>query len=108
MMLYLELISYYIIQLNTKLPSRTIGHCWALVYSTFQHGFSLKTLYRKMEFYDTPVLLVVMDDAHQVSTNTCYVVMQRIQEYPTSQLCFLGIHTCLKESMYTRKMQVTS
>ena len=37
-----------------------------------------------------------------------YVVMQRIQEYPTSQLCFLGIHTCLKESMYTRKMQATS
>lgn len=80
MMQYLELTSCDIIQLNSNLPSRAIGHCWVLVYSTFQHGFSLKTLYRKMEFYDTPVLLVVMDDAHQVSTNTfyMYVVMQHI------------------------------
>ena len=57
----------FVVQLNNSLPPRTIGHCWVLVYSTFQHGFSLKTLYRKMEYYDTPVLLVVTDDTHQVS-----------------------------------------
>ncbi|KAK2556344.1 Nuclear receptor coactivator 7 [Acropora cervicornis] len=44
-------------KLNRILPSRTVGHCWELVYSTFQHGFSLSTLYRKMEVYDSPVLL---------------------------------------------------
>ncbi|XP_068706589.1 oxidation resistance protein 1-like isoform X1 [Montipora foliosa] len=58
-------------KLNRCLPSRTVGHCWVLVYSTFQHGFSLKTLYRKMEFYDTPVLLVVTDDAHQIFGALC-------------------------------------
>lgn len=58
-------------KLNSTLPSRTIGHCWALVYSTFQHGFSLKTLYRKMECYDTPVLLVVMDDAQHIFGSLC-------------------------------------
>ncbi|KAL9963260.1 hypothetical protein ACROYT_G032443 [Oculina patagonica] len=57
--------------LNSSLPSRTIGHCWVLVYSTFEHGFSLNTLYRKMEYYDTPVLLVVMDDAHQIFGSLC-------------------------------------
>ena len=97
-MQYLELTSFYIIQLNTNLPSRTIGHCWVLVYSTFQHGFSLKTLYRKMEFYDTPVLLVVMDDAHQASSNTYCLVTQRIQ------VVYRGIsHKCFKENMYNRK-----
>lgn len=58
-------------KLNSTLPSRTIGHCWALVYSTFEHGFSLKTLYRKMECYDTPVLLVVMDDAQHIFGSLC-------------------------------------
>ena len=63
--------SFYVVQLNRILPSRTVGHCWELVYSTFQHGFSLSTLYRKMEVYDSPVLLVVTDDAHQVSLLKC-------------------------------------
>lgn len=57
--------------LNSNLPSRTVGHCWVLVYSTFQHGFSLKTLYRKMEYYDTPVLLIVMDGAHHIFGALC-------------------------------------
>ena len=29
-------------------------------------------------------------------------------EYPTSRLYFLGIHTSLKPSLYTKKIQVTS
>lgn len=64
-----EIIDFFcVLQLNRSLPSRTVGHCWVLVYSTFQHGFSLKTLYRKMEYYDSPILLVVNDGEHQVST----------------------------------------
>ena len=54
-------------QLNQELPSRTIGHCWDLVYSTFEHGFSLKTIYRRMEDCENPVLLVIMDDQHKVN-----------------------------------------
>ena len=69
--------SFYVVQLNRILPSRTVGHCWELVYSTFQHGFSLSTLYRKMEVYDSPVLLVVTDDAHQVSLLKCPSINNR-------------------------------
>ena len=38
-----------------------------LVYSTFSHGISLRTMYRNMlAFGDTPVLLVVRDDSNKV------------------------------------------
>ena len=38
-----------------------------LVYSTFSHGISLRTMYRNMlAFGDTPVLLVVRDDCNKV------------------------------------------
>ncbi|XP_032219049.2 oxidation resistance protein 1 isoform X2 [Nematostella vectensis] len=53
-------------QLNKLLPSRTVGHTWMLVYSTFLHGFSLKTLYRNMECYDSPMLIIIRDDEHQI------------------------------------------
>lgn len=40
-----------------------------LVYSTFTHGISLRTMYRNMlAFGDTPVLFIVRDDANKVST----------------------------------------
>ncbi|XP_031570809.1 oxidation resistance protein 1-like [Actinia tenebrosa] len=53
-------------KLNKNLPSRLVGHTWTLVYSTFLHGFSLKTMYRNMEDFDTPMLIVVQDDEHQI------------------------------------------
>lgn len=43
------------------MPARTIGYPWRLIYSTEQHGFSLKTLYRDMQGVDSPVMLVVKD-----------------------------------------------
>ena len=54
-------------QLNQYMPPRTIGYPWTLIYSTEQHGFSLKTLYRDMQGVDSPVMLVVKDTNNNVS-----------------------------------------
>ncbi|XP_046857870.1 oxidation resistance protein 1-like isoform X2 [Xenia sp. Carnegie-2017] len=60
------LTNHQILQLSQCLPSRTIGHSWRLFYSTYLHGISLKTLYRTLADYDSPALLVILDDSHQV------------------------------------------
>ena len=57
-------------QLNQYMPARTIGYPWTLIYSTEQHGFSLKTLYRHMQGVDSPVMLVVKDTNNNVSITT--------------------------------------
>ncbi|EDV22376.1 uncharacterized protein TRIADDRAFT_28587, partial [Trichoplax adhaerens] len=48
-------------QLSENMPSRCIGYNWYMIYSTFLHGISLKTLYRNMAEWDTPVLLIIRD-----------------------------------------------
>ena len=60
-------------QLSRKLPSRTVGHSWELVYSTMIHGITLSTLYRNFQGYDSPVLIVVKDEHQRVSvqSETC-------------------------------------
>lgn len=52
---------YHLQMLSRYMPARTIGYPWRLIYSTEQHGFSLKTLYRDMQGVDSPVMLVVKD-----------------------------------------------
>ncbi|KAI5693546.1 hypothetical protein M8J75_001162 [Diaphorina citri] len=46
-------------QLCRHLPARAEGYSWTLVFSTSQHGFSLSSLYRKMNRIESPILLVV-------------------------------------------------
>ncbi|XP_060609275.2 nuclear receptor coactivator 7 isoform X2 [Anolis sagrei] len=53
-------------QLARCLPARVQGYPWRLVYSTQEHGTSLKTLYRKSASLDSPVLLVVKDMDNQI------------------------------------------
>jgi hypothetical protein len=60
------------LQITKHLPARAEGYPWTLIYSSDQNGFSLKTLYRAMYDYDTPVLLVIKDTANSVSITLCY------------------------------------
>ncbi|XP_064408175.1 nuclear receptor coactivator 7 isoform X2 [Latimeria chalumnae] len=53
-------------QICRWLPPRTVGHPWKLAYSGSTHGFSLKTLYRKLSGTDSPVLLILQDTQDQV------------------------------------------
>ncbi|XP_037964087.2 oxidation resistance protein 1 isoform X3 [Plutella xylostella] len=48
------------------LPARAQGYMWSLAFSTSQHGFSLASMYRKMQRVDTPVLLVIQDTDNNV------------------------------------------
>ncbi|XP_055335948.1 oxidation resistance protein 1-like [Paramacrobiotus metropolitanus] len=43
------------------LPARAQGYPWHLVYSTSAHGFSLKSLYRRMQDIDAPSLFLIQD-----------------------------------------------
>ncbi|XP_059589502.1 nuclear receptor coactivator 7 isoform X2 [Alligator mississippiensis] len=56
----------HIEQLARRLPARVQGYPWRLVYSTLEHGTSLKTLYRKSSSLDSPVLLVIKDMDNQI------------------------------------------
>jgi hypothetical protein len=57
----------HIKKLVPHLPSQAIGHNMHLIYSTFTHGISLRTMYRNMlAFGDTPVLFIVRDDANKL------------------------------------------
>ena len=49
-------------ELNYLLPSRTVGHDLWLVYSSFVHGISLRTMYRNMEKCTGPVVFILRDD----------------------------------------------
>ncbi|XP_019909770.2 nuclear receptor coactivator 7 isoform X2 [Esox lucius] len=53
-------------EVSAALPARTVGHAWRLSYSTSRHGFSLKSLYRKLSGSDSPVLMVIKDSLNQV------------------------------------------
>lgn len=46
------------------------GYVWTLVFSTSQHGFSLNSMYRKMQRLESPILLVIQDTDNNVSRTT--------------------------------------
>ncbi|CAG9575999.1 unnamed protein product [Danaus chrysippus] len=53
-------------KLCSVLPARAQGYMWQLTFSTSQHGFSLASMYRKMQRVDSPVLLVIQDTDNNV------------------------------------------
>ncbi|XP_077804698.1 TLD domain-containing protein 2 isoform X6 [Macaca mulatta] len=53
-------------QLSFHFPPRVTGHPWSLVFCTSRDGFSLQSLYRRMEGCSGPVLLVLRDQDGQV------------------------------------------
>lgn len=54
-------------KLCRHLPARAEGYVWTLVFSTSQHGFSLNSMYRKMNKLESPILLVIEDTDNNVS-----------------------------------------
>nr|XP_036229214.1 oxidation resistance protein 1 isoform X3 [Bactrocera oleae]XP_036229215.1 oxidation resistance protein 1 isoform X3 [Bactrocera oleae]XP_036229216.1 oxidation resistance protein 1 isoform X3 [Bactrocera oleae]XP_036229217.1 oxidation resistance protein 1 isoform X3 [Bactrocera oleae] len=48
------------------LPARAEGYSWSLIFSTSQHGFSLNSLYRKMQKLESPILIVIQDTENNV------------------------------------------
>ncbi|XP_036414352.1 nuclear receptor coactivator 7 isoform X1 [Colossoma macropomum] len=57
---------HHIESLAAHLPARVQGCVWDLVYSTAEHGTSLRTLYRKTAQVERPVLLLIKDVHNQV------------------------------------------
>lgn len=53
-------------KLCSVLPARAQGYMWSLAFSTSQHGFSLASMYRKMQRVESPVLLVIQDTDNNV------------------------------------------
>ncbi|XP_028683152.1 TLD domain-containing protein 2 isoform X1 [Macaca thibetana thibetana] len=53
-------------QLSFHFPPRVTGHPWSLVFCTSRDGFSLQSLYRRMEGCSGPVLLVLRDQDGQI------------------------------------------
>ncbi|XP_037342362.2 oxidation resistance protein 1 isoform X2 [Pungitius pungitius] len=53
-------------ELCKELPPRTVGYSWQLTYSTFRHGASLKSLYRKLRATDSPVVVVIKDALDEI------------------------------------------
>ncbi|XP_032219160.2 solute carrier family 22 member 15-like isoform X2 [Nematostella vectensis] len=46
---------------HEKLSEFVPGNAWILLYSTFTHGISLKTLYYRLQDVQTPIMLVIKD-----------------------------------------------
>ncbi|GFQ85014.1 nuclear receptor coactivator 7 [Trichonephila clavata] len=49
-----------LLEINKHLPARAMNP-WELIYGSYAHGFSLKTMYRAMTQYDNPVLIVIVN-----------------------------------------------
>ena len=54
-------------KLSFNMIPRVTGSEWTLLYSTFKHGISLQTLYRRVEScHNSPCLLVIRDEYNKV------------------------------------------
>lgn len=53
------------LEIAKHLPARAMN-AWSLIYGTTAHGFSLKTMYRKMCEFDSPVLIVIANRSNDI------------------------------------------
>lgn len=56
------------------LPARAEGYSWSLVFSTSQNGFSLNSLYRKLQRIESPILVVIQDTDNNVCVITPFTL----------------------------------
>ena len=52
-------------RISRELPPKATGFNWELGYSTSEHGFNLHSLYRKMQKFEGPCLLLIQDIGSQ-------------------------------------------
>ena len=90
----------FLYQLCKHLPARAEGYAWTLIYSSSKHGFSLKTMYREMIKYETPVLLVIEDTFGTVSQDSIYNLS--LINNSLNELLFDCIHSCNKCNELTK------
>ena len=56
------------------LSARAEGYPWVLTFSTSRDGFSLNTLYRKMDLLEeSPILLIIQDSRDRVGSVICNI-----------------------------------
>lgn len=63
------------------LPARAEGYSWSLVFSTSQNGFSLNSLYRKLQRIESPILVVIQDTDNNVN-------IKSFREFHLCLFCF--------------------
>uniref|UniRef100_A0AC34PZE5 Oxidation resistance protein 1 n=1 Tax=Panagrolaimus sp. JU765 TaxID=591449 RepID=A0AC34PZE5_9BILA len=84
---------FMIRQLAEILPPRAEGYPWVLIYSSEKHGFSLTTMYRKMEKWIdemSPILLIIRDiQGHVFGAMTSNAFHPCDHYYGTADSCFL-------------------
>ncbi|XP_043230961.1 oxidation resistance protein 1-like isoform X6 [Amphibalanus amphitrite] len=68
-------------KLCKKIPPRVEGHPWSLIFSSSEHGFSLKSLYRKSSAYECPMLLFVQDTDEQIFGALCSTPIHMSEHY---------------------------
>jgi hypothetical protein len=84
---------FMIRQIAEILPPRAEGYPWVLIYNSEKHGYSLSTLYRKMEtWYEemSPILLIIRDtQGHVFGAMVSTAIRPAEHYYGTADSCFL-------------------
>ena len=71
----------HVLQLCKRMPARCIGCPWRLLYTTFDHGMSLRTLYRKMknccDYEESPAFILVRDTEGHVRSDLILTMLNK-------------------------------
>lgn len=80
-------------KLNVNLIPRAMGYTWLKTFSTNDHGFSLKHLYRTLSDVETPCLIIVQDTVQNI-----FGVMTDSKLYPSEH--YYGTGECFLFTFY--------
>ncbi|XP_015910390.2 oxidation resistance protein 1 isoform X2 [Parasteatoda tepidariorum] len=92
----------HIKELYTLLPARAVGYPWTRIYSTSSDGFHLKSLYRKMTEFDSPVILAIEDtDGAVFGALLSYPLRPSDSFYGTGESFLFTFHPAFKIFRWT-------